>query len=105
MMRSARTSRCGFRASWKANGCGVFDCFGDVFDYCCVYCVCCGGDDCCLKILMRILIVGGGVFDCDRCRDCVVVRRGDETAILIVIFDEVVWVIGVYVWCLCVNYC
>jgi hypothetical protein len=87
-MRPARTSRCGFRASWKANGRGVFDRLGDAFDHRRAHRARRGGDDRRLKISTRISIVGGGVFDRDRRRDCAVVRRGDETATSIATFDE-----------------
>jgi len=88
VMRPARTSRCGFRASWKANGRGVFDRLGDAFGRRRARRARRGGDDRLLKISTRISIVGGGVFDRDRRRDCVVVRRGDETATSIATFDE-----------------
>ena len=70
-MRPARTSRCGFRASWKANGRGVFDRLGDAFGRRRARRARRGGDDRRLKISTRISIVGGGVFDRDRRRDCV----------------------------------
>jgi|TARA_B110000003_G_scaffold269938_1_gene301641 hypothetical protein len=95
-MRPARTSRCGFRASWKANGRGVFDRLGDAFDHRRAHRARRGGDDRRLKISTRISIVGGGVFDRDRRRDCAVVRRGDETATSIATFDEAARATGVH---------